>query len=445
MTRVVVLTGDPLGDRLAGPGIRATAIAAELARGGHEVRLVTTGGVSTGSTRGSDSRVSTGSTRGKDPREEPVETHAVRPGDNRSMRAHERWADVILFQGYALGQFACLTDTDRVLVADLYAPFHLELAEQGRAVGAAEPAATTALRVEIAERAILDQLGRADLVLAANDRQRQLYRAMLAGVGRPAPDELFRLVPFGLDAEPPSPASAPVIRGVFPGTDSGDTLVVWGGGVYDWFDPLTLIRAVGELRDRVPRLRLLFLGTKNPRVGEPGMVGRAVALADELGLTGRHVFFNTDWVPYAERGGWLLEADAGVSTHPVHEETRYAFRTRILDYLWAGLPMVVTEGDGFADLVAERGLGVVVPEGDVAALADALELVADAAAAARFRSAVPAVAAEFAWPRALALLTAFVERPAHAADYRPGRAGMSALGPVPVSYTHLTLPTKRIV
>jgi uncharacterized protein (DUF486 family) len=102
-----------------------------------------------------------------------------------------------------------------------------------------------------------------------------------------------------------------------------------------------------------------------------------------------------------------------------------------LDYLWAGLPMVVTEGDGFADLVTARDLGIVVPEGDVTALADALEIVLeDDDVATRFRRAVPAVAAEFAWPRALAPILAFVEDPVHARDYQPGRVGMSELGSV---------------
>ena len=39
------------------------------------------------------------------------------------------------------------------------------------------------------------------------------------------------------------------------------------------------------------------------------MAARAVALADELGLRDRVVFFNFGWVPYAERGRYLLEAD----------------------------------------------------------------------------------------------------------------------------------------
>ncbi len=71
--------------------------------------------------------------------------------------------------------------------------------------------------------------------------------------------------------------------------------------------------------------------------------------------------------------GHSTEADAGVSTHHAHIETTFAFRTRILDYLWAGLPMVVTEGDHFAELVTREGLGVAVPADDVPALVAALD------------------------------------------------------------------------
>jgi hypothetical protein len=29
-------------------------------------------------------------------------------------------------------------------------------------------------------------------------------------------------------------------------------VLLWGGGIYNWFDPLTLIRAVGEVAGEVP-------------------------------------------------------------------------------------------------------------------------------------------------------------------------------------------------
>ena len=36
-----------------------------------------------------------------------------------------------------------------------------------------------------------------------------------------------------------------------------------------------------------------------------------LALADELGLTGRNVFFNESWVEYDDRQNYLLEAESG--------------------------------------------------------------------------------------------------------------------------------------
>ncbi len=78
--------------------------------------------------------------------------------------------------------------------------------------------------------------------------------------------------------------------------------------------------------------------------------------SEELGVLNRNVFFN-DWVPYGERQNYLLEADVGVSLHLDHVETRFSFRTRVLDYIWVGLPMVLSAGDALSDLVARQELG----------------------------------------------------------------------------------------
>src|SRR4029079_11875445 len=91
-------------------------------------------------------------------------------------------------------------------------------------------------------------------------------------------------------------------------------------------------------------------------IGEMTMTTRAVRLAEELGLRDRVVFFNFGWVPYAERGRYLLEADLGVSAHFDDLETRFAFRTRLLDCFWAGLPVVTTRGDSLREVVAARDL-----------------------------------------------------------------------------------------
>ncbi|MGH3850879.1 MAG: glycosyltransferase family 4 protein, partial [Pseudonocardiaceae bacterium] len=226
------------------------------------------------------------------------------------------------------------------------------------------------------------------------------------------------VVPFGLPADPPR-RTAPAIRGVWPGIGPDDEILLWGGGIYDWFDPLVLIRAVDRLRQRRPQVRLYFLGLRhpNPEVPEMRMATAAVALADELNLTDRHVFFNHGWVGYEERQNFLLDADVGVSTHLEHAETAFSFRTRIVDYLWAGLPIVTTAGDGFADLVGTEGLGLVVAPGDVDGLAEALwRLLDDTALRDRCRANVQLVRGRYVWSTALQPLVEFCRHPRRAPD-----------------------------
>ncbi|CAN5345209.1 hypothetical protein BH11ACT3_BH11ACT3_06880 [soil metagenome] len=415
MTRVLVITGGELGVRMAGPAIRARAMARVLGEAGHEVVLATT------------SRLDDSAALG------PFRMTTLRPGDDAAFGELEHEAELIVFQGHAMEQFPALATTDRVVVADVYDPMHLEMLEQGRE----QPRGTWEMLVRSRTALLNQQISRADLLLCASERQRKFYLGQLAALGRVTPttyaddphlDRLLAIVPFGLDGIPPRHVHD-VLRGVVPGITSDDRIVVWGGGLYSWFDPLTLIRAVAALAKRRSTARLVFLGTKHPGVEPMGIVKEAMDLAADLDLLGSSVVFNEGWIPYEERQDYLTEADAGVSTHHSHIETEFSFRTRILDYLWAGLPMVVTEGDSFADLVAAERLGVVVPADDVDALAAGLETVLydeDFAAAARAQIAI--VRERFIWERALAPLLAMASSPRRAADVDAagGRAALAA-------------------
>ena len=135
------------------------------------------------------------------------------------------------------------------------------------------------------------------------------------------------------------------------------------------------------------------------------MAGEAIALAEELGLRDRVVFFNFGWVPYAERGRYLLEADVAVSAHFDDIETRFAFRTRFLDCLWAGLPVVTTRGDTLGELIVADGGGIAVDVGDVDGWVEALEtLLDDAPTQERARRAAAAMRPSFEWPLVVAPL-----------------------------------------
>jgi hypothetical protein len=132
-------------------------------------------------------------------------------------------------------------------------------------------------------------------------------------------------------------------------------------------------------------------------------------------------------VPYGERARWLAESDLGVSTHRDHLETHFAFRTRMLDYIWARLPIVCTDGDVFAALVRREGLGAVVPPEDAAALAQAIDrLLEDAPARAAARDALTRLGRELQWSRVVAPLARFLAQPRHAADRAVGVARVRA-------------------
>lgn len=397
--RVLVVTGEPLLERMAGPAIRAWEIAGALAPE-HEVRLVSTAGARTTS---DDFEV----------------VHAT----GRELRVQTDWADVIVFQGFLLEGAPWLKDSSKILVADVYDPMHLEQLEQAKDLGEAGRAQS----IRETTRILNEQLRRADYVLCASDKQRDFWLGQLAGQGRinaPVYDEdqsldsLIGVVPFGIADEAPVQRRH-AIKGAVPGIGPDDKVIIWGGGVYNWFDPLTLLRAVDRLRDTHPDIRLYFMGLKHPNPGVPDMkmAWETQQLAEQLGLTGKHVFFNHGWVPYAERADYLMDADVGVSTHFLHIETAYSFRTRILDYLWASLPIVATGGDTFGELIRDHGLGRVVPERDVEALAAALEeMLYDADAAETARANVRAFAGRYTWSTALKPLVEFCRTPRRATD-----------------------------
>ncbi len=426
--RVLVVTGEPLGDRMAGPAIRAWEIASALADE-HDVRLVSTAGAH---------------------RTSPA--FAVEYAAGTGLREPTDWADVIVFQGFLLETAPWLKASSKVIVADVYDPMHLEQLEQAKDLGPVGRRNALA----VTTHALNEQLRRADFLLCASAKQRDFWLGQLAGQGRINPavydedaslDNLISVVPFGISDTPPVQRRH-AIKGAVPGIAADDKVIVWGGGIYNWFDPLTLVRAVGRLKDRHGDVRLFFLGTKHPNPGVPDMriAWETRELADRLGLTGKHVFFNDGWVPYDERADYLLDADLGVSTHFAHVETAFSFRTRILDYLWAGLPIVATDGDTFGELIRERGLGRAVPEQDVDALEAALdEMLYDDAARAAALSAVASIAPEFVWSRALRPLVEFCRFPRRAADLavpgapEPAPRGRRRVGPKPSVRSDLAL------
>ncbi|OFS67086.1 glycosyltransferase family 4 protein [Trueperella sp. HMSC08H06] len=414
MMRIAIVTLDTFGQKMAGPAIRVWEMAGLLSSE-HEVEVFTFGAV-----------------------EREGEGFRLRRTRVEDFRGELGQPDVVIIQGYLVRTFPWLATSAFKLVVDLYDPFHIESLQVERF----HPMDERQRAIDHALGELNAQVRGGDFFLCASNKQRDLWLGHLAALGRinpltydddPQLRHLIDVASFGISSTPPVRTRA-AARGVIDGIGADDRVIVWGGGVYNWFDPLTVIRAVDAVRADVPNVRLLFMGAKhpNPDVPEMQMLRNARELADRLGLTDTHVFFNEEWVEYADRHNYLLDADLAVSAHLPGLETDFSFRTRMLDYLWAGLPIVTSEGDFFAELVAERGLGRAVPTQDADAMARAFrEFLTDDAERAACARNVAEVAVDFTWERTLAALAAYCRDPWEAADRPLGRRGQGEQGQGP--------------
>ena len=285
-------------------------------------------------------------------------------------------------------------------VADLYNPLVVELLEAIADAGAPREDAL----VRRVTKVVWAQCAVADFVICASETQRDLWigglgLSGLIDLGAYRSDRTFRafvdVVPFGVRDTPPT-RGEPVLKGVWPGIgperpcSSGAAGSGAGWTRSPRSAPSSAWPAGAAGASRLP-------GRGPPGRSRPTSrraPSEAIAFARERGLEGKHVHFNPGWVPYEERGRYLLEADLGISAHHEHLETRFSFRTRVLDYLWAGLPMVLTNGDSMAELAERRDLGITVDAEDDEGFARACaELLDDAerlqATAARVRGRPP--------------------------------------------------------
>ena len=367
--RVLVISSEQIAERMAGPAIRALNLAQQLAARGANVTLAV-------------SEAQPGLA-------EQLPGLSVVAFGKPSARG---------FRDLAQGQQVVVTQPQRVdvgwglrrsgaqIVYDLYVPMFVEnIAHLGAEDG--DPK-VRAQRLEATRLEYSTALQLGDAFICASDRQRDLWLGALGEAGRldlslirrdPQTDQLIGIVPFGVPDSPPPALTGPgPIHGELVPADA--TALLWTGGLWNWFDPLSVLEGLARARADDPSLHLVVMGMRHPDPSwEEQSASRDLrSRAGELGLLapGGGVVLLEGWVPYGERHRYLLDADAAVSSHFDTVETRFSFRTRFLDHLWCGLPTLTTPGGELAERMIAAGAAEPVAEGDGAAWARSLLSVA---------------------------------------------------------------------
>jgi glycosyltransferase involved in cell wall biosynthesis len=307
---------------MAGPGIRAWHFASELARY-IPVTLIA---------------------RFQNAEDAPF---AMAQHGSSEARQAVRDADVLI--GQPARDFRKRRRGQRV-VYDLFDPLVLELRE----LYGNRPSARQRVHLAAEWWRLTWALWHADLLICAAARQRDFYGRVQSS------NAPWIEVPFGIDLGETTACETP-----------RDNLVVWGGGLWEWLDPMTAVDAIVQLNRQGVRCRLLFLGRARPNAH---VVDRRRESRFEhlLARGGSSVSANPEWVPYRERLSWLRASKVAIMLHRPTAEAEYSIRTRLFDAIAAGVPVVATEKGFAAELVKREELGIVVPPGDVDAVAEAL-------------------------------------------------------------------------
>lgn len=409
----LLISHDIVGASMAGPGIRYYHLARVLAKHVDTVLAVPEGSTANLAAAG-------------------FEIVDYRGGDWATLEPHVRQAKTCILPSAIADGFPQLTESGACLVIDGYDPLLAEWL--------ALPENEHSDRYTADWQKLMMHLNRqyamGDFFLCASERQRDWWLGLLEANGRinpatygadPSLRNLVDVVAYGLPESEPV-HTRPTVKGVWKGINASDRVLVWGGGLWPWLDPITAIRAVGLVSQQRSDVRLIFPGTRHPNpilADMPTRLTDAMRLSEELGLRDVSVFFG-DWIPYQDWANLLLECDLALTLHHDTLETRLAFRSRVLEYIWCGLPIVATRGDATSELVERYRLGVVVDYEDADAVAEAICRLldeADNARKARFAEARKALT----WETLAAPLVDYCRDPSPAADRTAGNTSAGQL------------------
>ncbi len=382
MTRIALLSSEAIRHRMAGIGIRYLELARRLPRPGLEVVLVTPG----------------------DPDEVPdngLEAE-VRQFERGNLRALLADCDGAVCQGQLANDL--LHEIPELPAAiDLYDPFLVENLHYVDTLGL-DP-----YRNDHATWVL--QMSRGDFFLCSCDEQRQFYLGFLAALGRLNPERVRRdpdlegliaVVPFGVDGR------LPPRQALLPERGEGEKRLLFGG-LYDWYDPWPVLEALALADD--PNRILYFIRNPNPEATPQSLFSEVETWCRRRGWWDERVRA-LDWIPSVRRFDLLREVDLLVSTHRPSLETRLSLRTRFLDALAAGCPVVISEGGAMSRLLREHDAGWVVPPAEPAALAAAFdEVLAGGEGVEARRRAGFELLQDFEWDRVLEPLLRFCRAP----------------------------------
>jgi glycosyltransferase involved in cell wall biosynthesis len=167
-------------------------------------------------------------------------------------------------------------------------------------------------------------------------------------------------------------------------------VVLWCGGYNTWTDVDTLFKALTWAMSQNPTLHYVSVGASTYDAPD-NVYARLCELIDKSPY--RQRFHLLGWRPWSEIPQFYRESDVGINIDALHYETIYGTRTRLVEMIASGLPVVTSLGAELSYLLRDRGAALTFEVGDWQGMGEQLARLAQEPA---LRDQMAHIAHEFA-------------------------------------------------
>jgi glycosyltransferase involved in cell wall biosynthesis len=284
---------------------------------------------------------------------------------------------------------------------------------------------------------------RADRFSTVSERQQWSLIGELGMIGRlnrhTAGYDFATTIPVASEAEPFT-STRTVMRGTVIPDDA--FAIFYSGGYNTWTDVECLFHALEHILSQYPHV--YFVSTGGKIEGHDDLTYtrfqtliRSSVHRDRYKLQG--------WVPSEDVPNYYLEADLAVNVDKRSYEALLGSRTRVLDWLRAGLPCVMSSLPELADEVVAAGAGLSYEPGNADDLIARLRYCIDNPDALRqMHQCAHQLRAQFTYQATTPVLLAWAAHPTHAPDFGKNVPKLAKPAPPPSGIMH-SLSTRRMV
>jgi glycosyltransferase involved in cell wall biosynthesis len=162
-----------------------------------------------------------------------------------------------------------------------------------------------------------------------------------------------------VNTKPPEKKIRPQLEQL--GIAEDDFVILWCGGYNAWTDVDVLFAALEKAMAAEKRIHYVSIG-ESTYPSPDNMYNQLKQKIEDSAYRERYHLLG--WMPWDSLGDYYQESNVGINIDGLHYETIYGTRTRLLEMMAKGLPIVTSEGTELSYLLRDKGLALTFASGN---------------------------------------------------------------------------------